>query len=77
MPAIILAIGVVGIIKMSLRPHAWMELMQTSRLSLFNSRLLTRLHHRSKRGYISGAQTRLMGTPILQLKRDPPPPKHC
>lgn len=49
MPAIILAIGVVVIIKMSLPPDAWMELMPTSRLSLFNSSLLTRLHHKIKK----------------------------
>lgn len=58
MPVIILAIRVVGIIKMSLPPDAWMELMPYSNLILFNSRLLTRIHHKSKKGYISGAQPR-------------------
>lgn len=71
MAAIILAIGVFGIIMMSLPSDAWMELMPNSREFLFNSRLLSQPHHKSKMGYISGSQTRLMGTPLLQVKLDP------
>lgn len=65
MAAIILAIGVFGIIMMSLPSDAWMELMPNSREFLFNSRLLSQPHLKSKMGYISGAQTQLMGTPHL------------